>query len=690
MKPPIPLDEAARLEALRAYEILDTPPEQDLDDVIELTAHICGTPIAVISLVDQDRQWFKAKIGIDATETPRDVSFCAHAILGRDLLVVPDATKDARFADNPAVTGEPHVRFYIGAPLVTPDDHALGTLCVVDYAPRDITPAERDALTTLARQVVTQLELRKGAAELRRASAEKERALAALAERKAVLRSFYDNAPLLMGIVEVTGDDILHVSANAAVGTYFARDPGVMAGKTSSELGASREEIDAWLARYLEAHERKSPVGFEYQDDTPLGRRWLSALLVPLPTKPGGNPRLSYIIEDITLRRRMTEALLLSQERLALALDAAHEGFWDLDVETGEIHLSEQSLALLGYAPGEIEGTASAWRSLIHPDDMGTFLAARQAYIETRAPSFEMEVRMRTKAGSYKWILSVGRAAQRDASGMPRRMIGTHRDTSERRAIEEELKIAHDRALSVSHTKSTLLASMSHELRTPLSSILGFGEMLMEETLASGATQYQADLGGIQKAARHLLGIINDILDLSRIEAGKMVLHPKVFDLLDFMSEVVTAVLPLLSKNTNTLDARLKPGLGQMWADPVRVRQCLLNLLSNAAKFTSEGVVSLAVTRYREGEVDWVRFEVSDTGIGIEPDQMGELFQDFSQVGSSTQQRYGGTGLGLSMTRRLCRLMGGDVDARSEPGKGSTFTMRLPAATPGGREEASR
>lgn len=187
MKPPIPPNEKQRLQVLWQYDVLDTVPEEVFDDLTELAAHICEAPIALITLVDEHRQWFKSRYGLNLTETSRDISFCAHALLGEGLLIVPDATKDPRFADNPLVRAEPKIRFYAGAPLITPDGYALGTLCVIDNLPRSLRPDQEKALRLLSRLVMTQLELRRRSRELARARREETAAKAQLRNARAEL-----------------------------------------------------------------------------------------------------------------------------------------------------------------------------------------------------------------------------------------------------------------------------------------------------------------------------------------------------------------------------------------------------------------------------------------------------------------------------------------------------------------------
>jgi signal transduction histidine kinase len=242
-----------------------------------------------------------------------------------------------------------------------------------------------------------------------------------------------------------------------------------------------------------------------------------------------------------------------------------------------------------------------------------------------------------------------------------------------------ELQRAKEAAEEATRAKSAFLANMSHELRTPLNAIIGYAEMLQEEAQDLGYNEFVPDLAKIHGAGKHLLALINDILDLSKIEAGKMDLFIEPFDAGGLVKEVVSTITPLVEKNGNTFAVHCPADVGEMQADLTKVRQALYNLLSNACKFTQEGSVTLDVRRERGAEGEFLVFRVSDTGIGMTPEQIERLFKEFSQADSSTTRKYGGTGLGLAITRRFCQMMGGDVTVESEYGKGTTFTLTIPA-----------
>ena len=243
----------------------------------------------------------------------------------------------------------------------------------------------------------------------------------------------------------------------------------------------------------------------------------------------------------------------------------------------------------------------------------------------------------------------------------------------------DEASRAQEAAEQANRSKGIFLANMSHELRTPLNAIIGYGEMLLEEAEDLGQAGFIPDLQKIHAAAKHLLALINDILDLSKIEAGKMDLYYETFDVAPMIQDVVATIAPLVKKNANALEVHCADDLGAMRADLTKVRQTLFNLLSNACKFTERGTITLEVGREMVDGGSWVTFRVRDSGIGMTPEQMEKLFQEFSQADVSTTRKYGGTGLGLAISQRICQMMGGEITVESALGQGSTFTISLPA-----------
>jgi signal transduction histidine kinase len=283
-------------------------------------------------------------------------------------------------------------------------------------------------------------------------------------------------------------------------------------------------------------------------------------------------------------------------------------------------------------------------------------------------------------AGNF--AVSVSGMQRRDEIGAMARAVDVFATVSkELHDREQSLVEARALAEAASQHKSQFLASMSHELRTPLNAIIGLTEMMITNAARFGTEKALEPLRRVNAAGTHLLNLINEVLDLSKIEAGKLELNPEPVNLVRLIDEVVGTAGQLAEKNQNRLIVEAHENLGPLTADSMRLKQILLNLLSNACKFTKEGEVALRVRKVADGR-DWVELAVADTGIGLTAEQQAKLFQEYTQADSLTARRYGGTGLGLALSRKLARMMGGDVTVASEPGKGSVFTVRLPVGAP--------
>jgi PAS domain S-box-containing protein len=337
--------------------------------------------------------------------------------------------------------------------------------------------------------------------------------------------------------------------------------------------------------------------------------------------------------------------------------------------------------ALLGYAEAELAGQPFA---VVCKD---VFAGASDASMARIGSALKVETSYRAKGG-HEIPVSFSSSIMRDGQGEIQGYVCVAQDITERKRYEQELKVAKEAAEEANRTKSMFLANMSHELRTPLNAILGYSEMLSEEAADIGQDSFVPDLKKIHGAGKHLLSLINDVLDISKIEAGKMDVFLEDFEIKPLIDDVTSTIQPLVDKNQNALIVSCPDDAGTMRADVTKVRQGLFNLLSNACKFTNEGRITLKVSRLDKDGADWLHFTVSDTGIGMTPEQLGKLFQAFTQADASTTRKYGGTGLGLAISRKFCQMMGGDITVTSEPGKGTSFTLQLPAVVQERKPEA--
>ncbi|MBV8613276.1 MAG: response regulator, partial [Acetobacteraceae bacterium] len=388
---------------------------------------------------------------------------------------------------------------------------------------------------------------------------------------------------------------------------------------------------------------------------------------------------------DVTAQMGIEERLRASEERFRTLVDASADIIWNMP-PSGDFEWPQPRWsAFTGQSFEALRG--SGWIDVIHPED-------RAAAVETwenalaSGSRLDHEVRMRRHDGEWRVMRGLALPIL-DGQGRVREWIGVHTDVTEARRFQAELAAARDAAEEANRAKSTFIANMSHELRTPLSAVIGYTEMLEEELEDLGQPYLMEDLAKITANARHLLSLINDVLDISKIEAGRMTVAAEPFEVGEMLREIVAAAEPLVQKNENQLVLDLAEELGAAHTDQVKVKQCLLNLLGNAAKFTEKGTITLRARREARDGRDWLVFVVRDTGIGMTAAQLGKLFQRFTQADESTTRQFGGTGLGLSITRAFCQMMGGDVRVESEPGRGSAFTLDIPAMLEDGAKDAA-
>ena len=484
----------------------------------------------------------------------------------------------------------------------------------------------------------------------------------------ALLGSVLDNAPVGLGLLDSTLR-VRHL--NQALSAMSER-------VLEADIGRSLWDILPDLRSSLEPRLREVVAGgrkvgnvdvVAHSRINPAQLREFQFGFFPLPAADGAG----LVVTEVTLAKRAERRLRESEERFRTLIETSAAIVWTA-TPSGEMKPPQPSwIAFTGQSQAEYEGFG--WMQMIHPEDRQA-AAAAWTHAVTGHTLHASDYRLRRADG--EWRIMAARGVPILDDGEVREWVGTHTDITERKRAEEELSAAKENAEAANRAKSQFLANMSHELRTPLSAVIGYSEMLEEEMEETGEQHLLGDIRKIQSNARHLLSLINDVLDLSKIEADRMTTFAEVFDVEALVRDVASTVGSLVKQKGNEIAVDLGPTLGTMNTDQVKLRQCLFNLVSNAAKFTENGRILLHAERLGDDLV----FNVTDSGIGMTPEQLQKLFERFSQADVSTTRRFGGTGLGLAITRAFCRLLGGDVEVTSSFGQGSTFTIRLPAEMP--------
>ncbi|WP_414621822.1 PAS domain S-box protein [Calothrix sp. CCY 0018] len=335
--------EKLRLKALYQYQILDTAPEEAFNDLVLLASQVAGTSIALINFVDAKRQWFKAKVGLSVSEMSRDVGFGSLCVSLGKTLIIPDTLASEKFATNHVVVSEPNVRFYVGIPLIAPGGEAVGTLCAIDTVARSITPQQIESLKAISRLIIKQLEIRTGLNQLEDIKTEYEQAKQALDESEGVIKSFFDSAPMMMGIVEVRENDILHISGNTHAANFLGLTTEAMRNRFVSDMGISSQLISQWIDYYHQTETTQSSITFEYPFDTQNGSRWLKAKVSRIQNCSSNLPsRFAYLVDDITQRKEAEERLRWKQTLLRSMTSVSPLAFYVVENRTGNILYANQ------------------------------------------------------------------------------------------------------------------------------------------------------------------------------------------------------------------------------------------------------------------------------------------------------------------------------------------------------------
>jgi PAS domain S-box-containing protein len=677
---PIPENEDERIKAVHRYDILDSGAEGDFDDFTHIASKICGTPMATISLIDTAREWFKSKVGIEGSELPRELTFCGHAVLTNEIFEVQDALEDERFRDNPFVLGDPKVRFYAGAPLISPDGLNLGTLCVFDRAPRSLTPEQRDLLMVLSRQVVNLFELRLAGRRIRWMNEN----LEYLVKRRT--RELHESERFALAAFDALSSQIVVLDEQGRVlrtnraWREFAEQCGTTAGGVAegadylgicdraAEQGSAEAAQSAAIIREMIAG-KHAESGFEYPCHFGDERRWFFCRITRFP---GDGPvRVVVAHENITPLKEASTALAESNERFRKLGEQSSEGFWFVGLKPEKVLFVSRAVERMWGLPAEkFYEDARNWLGALHPDDQPHVQEAYDAILSGRSDRFEVEYRVVRPDGSIRWIAASGTPI-RDAQGTIIQIGGVTRDITERKQLDSQ-RLRTQRLESI----GTLAGGIAHDLNNSLTPILMVTALLRMQYPDSTEM-----IDNVESSARRGADMVRQLLTFARgVEGERLLVETK--HLFKEMEKIIKGTFP---KNIDLRTSYPKK-FGVVLGDVTQLHQVLLNLCVNARDAMPDGgTLTLEVENVTIDEAcaatlpesrpgRYVIWRISDTGIGIPPEIVERIFEPFF----STKGPERGTGLGLSTVSGIVKSHGGFIQVRSMPGEGSTFSVYLP------------
>ena len=666
------LGERARLTRLHDLHVLDTAREPLFDSFVRLASETCGSAIALISLIDADRQWFKADVGLGGlSETPREFAFCAHAIQSEELMEVPDARDDVRFASNPFVRYEPGIRFYAGAPLILPGGERVGTLCVLDTHARRLTDAQRKMLVTLAEMTTQALTMRRDL--IQRTLAVRDESEAALADKGAELDDLYTNAPSGYYSLDAQGR---FVRANDTMLRWLGGTREEVCGKLGILDFLDAEGRQYFNVRFPRLKRDGRVFDIEYDLIGRNGqRRRLIGSASAVTGAEGQFLMTRTVVHDISELHRARENLRrLGMEQQAI-IDTDLLGIVKIK-DRRIVWANKGAEKMFGWSLMEVAGESTR---VFHADEAAYEDFGVAAYATLRMGGVHRcQVPMRRKDGG---VLTVD-SSMTSMPGSPGEVLCVLLDITELRRAEEirvrsnALESENRQLLEAARIKRVFLSNMSHELYTPLNAIIGYSHLLGTGAIPHESPRFAKYLGDIGASGQQLLAQVQSVLAFTDAESGRFELRPQRVELRSVLENVVDIVRAEGRERHVSVELEIEPDPLEIVVDPMRLSQAVSHALSNAVRFSHPG--GRVTLRARAHGADEVVVEVEDRGVGIAAEDMPRLFLPFRQLSEGLARTHQGAGLGLALTHRLVQALGGAVAVTSTPGVGSVFSFTLP------------
>ena len=670
--PLIPIHESDRLSALKKLNVLDTPPEQNLDEITLIASQICDTPIALITLIDENRQWFKSNIGLDATETPRDISFCAHAINESAIFIVEDTQADDRFKENPLVLADPKIRFYAGSQLVTSDGQNIGTLCVIDRNPKKLTPEQIKALEALARQITLNLEHRKLQAET--------------SDRERFLKNILGALPELISYIDL---DYRYQYANSAYQNWLSVDPNEILGKKITEIVGETVFLPAkpYMDKALQGERQDFQLTLPYLIHGQTVSKVVQIHYIPDLQRDGKIHGFFAVLTDITPLKKAEETALEQGKKLEAALKQALVseesfrsifenspiGILQLDPNLRFLSVNSAFTEFLGYSDAELKKLSVF--DVTFPDDIKTTTEAVNQVQGKTIRLNRFEKRYLHKSGKIVWGAVTSRLADINSNG-EKFIISAVEDITESREKDAELKAAHSQLISSSKMSALgeMAGGIAHEINNPLAIINSRAELIEKRILKGDhdTNKIVTDLTSIKATAERIAKIVRGLRSFSRNSENDPM------QTISF-SMIVYETLALCKERFKSYNIDLRVDCtDEFWIEcrGTQISQIIMSLLNNAFDAV-ENLTEKWISITLSGDQESLRFEVTDSGNGIPPsitERMMEPFFTTKEVGK-------GTGLGLSISKGIAESHHGKLRYDSSTPH-TCFLLELPLRQP--------